>query len=150
MLSELNEKDIQELRVIAAKLDIQVHHKAGKDKIIGEIAEKLAAQNKPKQRLDKVVEVKTFHNTEEEVREAIAEHFTKDGFDARFLADNTVIFSFKGVTESCNLDIPLKHIVTAATRVITTSRMKLRAFEDGEFEKLQYTGKAAYAKNVLM
>lgn len=129
---ELQAKPEAELREIADKLKIKLHHKAGPDSIIEKIvAQPIAYQRDAMKHVAEKVAAPVFDNTEEEILEAIRP-FRKEGFDIKFPGDGTWIFSYKGREESGNMHIPLRVIRGKAENVSRGAlRLKQMMF-DGE------------------
>lgn len=129
---ELAGKPVEELREIADKLKIKLHHKAGPDNIIEKIvAQPIAYQRDAMKHVADQVAPPTFDNTEEQILDAI-KPYLKEGFDVKFPGDGTWIFKYKGREESGNMHIPLRVIKGKAENVSRGAlRLKQMMF-DGE------------------
>lgn len=107
----LSQMSREQLIEIAEKLKIKVHHKAKDETIIMKImqqpvAYQAAAMSHPAE----APVAASLTNTPEQVMEAIRPYAEKEGFEAKFPGDGTWVFSYKGVSESGNLSIPLRVI----------------------------------------
>lgn len=110
---ELAGKSREELLAIAKKLKISVHPRCKDETIIYKILQQPEAFKAKAMQDDEKPKV-VFNNTPDQVREAIAEQLKKEGFKAEFPGDGTVIFTYRGISESVNLSIPLHVIVRQA------------------------------------
>lgn len=108
--AELATKSRDELADIATKLKIKVHHKHTAETLINKISQQPQAyQNAAVD--DPVAPVVVFSNTKEEILAALGPRFTgKEGFKIDFPGDNTVIFTYRGISESVNMSVPMKVI----------------------------------------
>ena len=134
---ELKAMDIVALREIAKRHNVPVHHASGAEKIAKAIMEKMFEDTKPKIEPEHPLvkpAAPTYHNTEEQVREAVATIVGKEGYTVQFPGDNTVIFRFKGAEESCNLDIPLR-IIKMKAQNVSRGRIAPRSLgTDGQYK----------------
>lgn len=107
-LAQMNRDQLLE---IAERLKIKVHHKAKDETIIMKIMQQpVAYQNAAMEHPASAPIAASLLNTPEQVMEAISTYVEKEGFEAKFPGDGTWIFSYKGVSESGNLSIPLRII----------------------------------------
>ena len=125
-------KTEQEIRDIAEKLNIKAHHKAKPETIVNQILQQgqayvADAMKHPAERSNPVI---SYVNTPDDVRNAIKHIASKDGFECRFLDDNTWHFRCKGAEDSGNLSIPLRVIVTKA-EMVSRGKRSLLGFKDG-------------------
>lgn len=127
---ELTGKSVDELREIAAKLKIKVHHKAGAESIIGQIvAQPVAYQRDAMEHVATTPLAPTFDNSEEEVLSAVQSYIDK-GLVVKFPGDSTWHFSFKGREECGNMQIPLRIIKNKAENVSRGAlRVKMMNFD---------------------
>ncbi len=150
-----------ELKQLAGKMGLSVHHKAGKERIIKQIMEKsLLSQINPAQP-DEVFKgedmrpkaVKNnakpeYDYTEADVREACKVFLEKDGFQAQFPGDGTWIFTYKGAQDSGTLKQPMSRIKMKASNV-AKGRLALMAHPNQFFEPTAAGGNSAYTNVVL-
>ena len=107
---ELATKSRGELLELAEKLKIKVHHRTKDETIIYKILQQPVAYQNAALEPDAKQKIQEFHNTKESVLEAIQPQLEKEGFKAHFPGDNTVIFEYRGLTESVNLSVPISVI----------------------------------------
>jgi len=106
---DLSNKSVEDLRVIARDLGVDVHHKLGRDKVANAIAEKLLTQveRKPVENEVKQEPVDVWLNPDD-VREALKPFTDKfEDFEVSFLKDNTWMFRRGKYTESGTMSMPL-------------------------------------------
>lgn len=142
---QLKTKPREELVELAGKMGLQVHHKAGVDKIAKDIVEKAfePVLNKDPMQHPAAAPVKeTIHNTPEQVNEAIKDYLAKDGYTAEYPGDNTWVFKYKGAEESGNLSIPLRVIKMKAGNVAKGRRALMSHGRDGTYGN-------SYVDNIL-
>lgn len=139
-VQRLKEMNREQLLDFAAKIDLKIHHKSKDDTIRRVIAEELGSrqmQTKPETKRDGWEEPKpvaaapVFNNTPEEVLEAIGALKDKEGFKIDFPGDNTVIFTYRGISESCNLSIPM-HIIKRQAKIAAQTKYAPAMIKDGE------------------
>lgn len=129
---ELGGKSVEELREIADKLKIKVHHKAGAESIIGQIvSQPIAYQRDAMKHVAEKQEPPTFDNTEEQILDAI-KSFTDKGLEVKFPGDGTWYFNFKGREECGNMQIPLRVIKSKAENVSRGALRLKKMLFDGE------------------
>jgi hypothetical protein len=141
----------EQLREIAGKQGLKVHHKAKPETVIKQIMEAaLTPQQAPV--MHHVAEesiAPVDHNTPEEVEAAIAHIKARQpAFESKYdLRENTWHFACNGALECGNLDIPLRVIVTKAN-TISRGRLAPRGLTH-EFDSINAGGKNAYTNTVL-
>lgn len=122
MKNNLAERPIEELREMAAKLNLQMHHKCGPAKLAEAITAKL--MDKPIDTMKHTAEqpAPVVHsNTQEDVSAALQPYVAK-GMVLTFPGDGTMIMKCKGAEESVNLSIPLRVIKMKAGSVVQGAR----------------------------
>ncbi len=139
-----------ELRDLAFKQGLQVHHKAKAETIIKQIIE--FSTTPVKQDMQHVAEkpvAPVYDNTPEDIEEAIAHIKAQHpAFVSKYdIKDNTWEFSCKGAVESGNMAIPLRVIVRRA-EIIRRGRLQLIGLND-HFDKTTAGGNNAYTNSVL-
>lgn len=151
----LKTMEVTQLKEIAGKQGLAVHHRAGKDKIIKQIMEAALLpqvnnkeQFKTEDMRPKALKPKEpeYNYTQEDVLEACKEYVAKPGFEAVFPGDDTVIFRCKGAEDSLNMKQPMKRIVSRAS-IVSRGRMALMGLQ--EFDSINAGGKNAYTNTVL-
>lgn len=151
MIEDMQGMEPDELRELAAKLNVTVHHRAGKPTLIAAIAEKMAEDQKSKQPtvervVEEIPELSYGDVLENKSIKAIMD--AKPEFQVRYDdEDNCITFRYKGAEECINLGSKMKHIVQKAQNVARGS-LRLRAY--GESEGFDSSVGKGYAKNVLM
>lgn len=126
---ELLLKTREELVEIAAKFNIDPHHRSKPETIVEQILEQAMHLNKPKESAPQKEKPILVFNTQEQVLEAIEHYLSKDGFVCRFLPDNTWYFSFQGREESGSMSVPLSIIKIKAMNV-AKGAIKLKGYGD--------------------
>lgn len=128
---ELATKSLEELRDIAAKLNVKVHHLAKEDTIINQIMQQPVAFVSDAMQHPAQKPVAPVHNnTPEAVLTAIKHFVEKEGFEAKFPSDGTWVFRYKGAEDSGNLSIPMRVIVQKA-EMVSRGKRSLLGFKDG-------------------
>lgn len=130
---ELAAKTRPELEEICKRLKISVHHKAKDETLIYKIMQQ------PKAMVEKAEEEQpkkpTFNNTKEEIMEALGDLTEKEGFKVDFPGDNTVIFTYRGISESVNMSIPMNVILRQA-KIASKVKYAPRFVSDGSGGKV--------------
>lgn len=148
-ISELNNHSPEQLRELAGKMGLHVHHKAGKDTIIKQIVD--STQPKPKQSMEHPAQAPVapkISTSPEEVDEAIAKiKEAKPAFQAIYPGDGTWIFKFNGAEDSGSLCQPLRTIVAKAHNV-ARGRIALRSLNN-HFGDVPTPGNSVYTNIVL-
>lgn len=130
-VTQLEKLSDAELKLTALSLGLKPHHKANRATILKLI------ESQPQYAIDAAVspaitplaEVKQEKQTEEDVREAIAQYLNIDGFRAKFDED-TVHFSYQGKVECTTLHQPMKPIRLVAEGVARRTLVH-RSIRDG-------------------
>lgn len=135
-LKVVSEMDRKQLIELAGKLDVKFHHKSKDDTIRKQIIEQVASRQMSQKKegweeSKPVPEKPKFNNTKEEVLEAIGELANQEGFKIEFPEDNTVIFTYRGVSESVNLSIPM-HIIVRQAKSAAKVKYGPKMVKDGE------------------
>jgi hypothetical protein len=118
---ELKSRDVKDLRVLAAQYGIKTGPRSKAESIAKLIFEFVA--NKPKEQVEslkhpaEINKLPEVIHTQEEVEEVIKAFASKDGFEAKYLPDNTWIFKYKGAEESGHMSCPLRVIRMKAESV---------------------------------
>lgn len=139
-----------ELRVIAGKQGLKIHHKAKPETIIKQIMESVLTPQAPAmQHIAEAPQAAVDHNTPEEIEAAIAKIKERQPafISAYSIEENTWHFSCKGTEECGNMAIPLRVIVMKAG-TISRGRLAPRGLTH-EFERLNSSPKNAYTDTVL-
>lgn len=135
-------KSIEDLRIIAGKLNIKPHHNAKAATIIGHILQQPKAYVRDAmEHIATTPIAPTHNNTSDMVMEAIKPYANKEGFEAEFPQDGTWIFKYKGAEESGNLCIPLR-LIKQKAEFVSRGRRALRhmeGFESGRTGKYNDT-----------
>ena len=123
--NELIQRDISDLRQLAAQYGIKTHHRAKAESIARAIVEHIANPPKPVEVPKHPAEIGKAPlriHTEEEVLKAI-ERFSKlEGFIAKFPGDDTWYFSRKGAEDSGHMSANLRDIFMKAETVSKGAR----------------------------
>lgn len=140
-----------QLRELAGKQGLRVHHKAKAETIIKQLMEAaLTPQALPKmEHIAEAAQEPVDHNTPEQVEAAIAKIIERQpALERNYNAqENTWHFRCKGAEECGNLDIPLRVIVMKAGNI---SRGSLRLLALNEhFDRTTAGGNNTYTNNVL-
>lgn len=125
----------EQLMEVAGKTGVKVHWKAKPETIIKHIME--TALNQQMQPIDqfkgedmrpKALKAKTaeYNYTEEDVREACADYLKKEGFEAKFPGDDTVVVRYKGAEDSLNLKQPMS-VIKRKIAAVAQGRIALRS-----------------------
>lgn len=132
---ELAGKSREELVAIASTLNIKTHHKALPETIIKQIMQQPvsyidAATDPMKHPAERPIAAPIL-NTPDQVREAIKRFAEKDGFEFRFL-DNDTTWQFKcrGAEDSGHMSTALRLIAQRA-EIVSRGRVALKGFKDG-------------------
>jgi len=153
----LKTQELPQLKELAGKMGLSVHHKAGKERVIKQIMEaSLLPQVNPKDKFkDEDMRPKAmkpvapvYNYTEDDVRLACKESFERPGFEANFPGDDTVIFRCKGAEDSCTLKQPMARIKSRA-QLVSRGRMALIGHSPQDFDSMNAGGKNAYTNTVL-
>lgn len=133
-IDELASRDPKELRILAAKYGIKTHHRAKAETIAKLIVEHVTTkphgQDALKHAAEKPAKKEAVLNTEEEIRAVIAPFAAKDGYEVRFLDNNTTwLFRYNGSEESGHCSVPLRLIRIKAEGVSRGAR-RPRAISD--------------------
>ena len=135
----------QEIRKVAQKLKIKNKPDAPIEHLEAQIAQQpmsvVAAATKEVQNYVAPV---LYVNTEQEVREAISQYISKDGFIAAFYPDNTWHFKFRRKVDTGHMSMQLYKIKEKAQLVAQGGRPLMGMNE--HFDKGEAKG---YADNVL-
>jgi hypothetical protein len=125
-----------QLMELAGKLDIKVHHKAKDETVRKQILEQVASRQmaKTEEPAPKPV-APVFNHTEEEILQAIGDLATKEGFNVKFPKDNTVIFTYRGISESVNMSIPM-HVIVRQAKMAAKVKMAPAMVNDGQGGKV--------------
>lgn len=132
---DLAGKPREELVEIAKRLKIKVHPKSKDETIIYKILQQPQAYQNAAVEPDAKPEVKAFSNTKEEILEAIAPQLAKEGFKADFPGDGTVIFTYRGLSESVNMSIPL-HVIKRQAQMAAKVKFAPSMVNDGQGGKI--------------
>jgi len=129
---ELQTKSLEELKDIAQKLKIKVHHKAGTESVINQIlAQPVAFQSDAMQHVSQQQGPEPLKiHTEEEVRNVISRFTHKEGFEAIFRPDNTWTFRYKGREDSGHMSTPLR-VIQIKAEGVSRGRLEPKGFKDG-------------------
>lgn len=133
-LDNLNKLTIDQLRALASQHGVIVHHRMKEDTLIKHISEKMMAPQVNKKELKHVAELpKTTPkiNTEEEIREACAKYFSKEGYQATF-KDDIWHFKYAGSEDSGHMSVPLRIIRMKAEQVSHGARKPMTMNFDGD------------------
>jgi len=135
---ELSKMNRDQLLEFAGKADIKVHPRSKDETIRRVIVEQLASRQMNTQPAREGWEepkpknpAPVFKNTPEEVLEALGPLANKEGFDIKFPGDNTVIFTYRGISESCNLSIPM-HVIKRQAESAAKTKFAPKMVQDGE------------------
>ena len=134
----LSGKSLEELKVIATKLNIKPHHNAKEATIIKHILQQPKAYVRDAMEHVATTPAAPVHNnTPDMVMETIKPYADKEGFEVTFPDDGTWIFKYKGAEESGNLAIPLRLIKQKAEFVARGRRAirHMQGFEGGRTGK---------------
>lgn len=132
-INNLYKLPIEELRTLAVQHGIKPHHKAKAEtiaKLIIDAVTNTKTQDTMKHE-SQIEKGPAKINTEEEVRQACATHFAKEGFLARFDDDNWY-FSCRGAEDSGHMSVPLRVIKMKAENVSRGARSPAMVSIDGE------------------
>lgn len=132
----LNKLPIEELRSLAAKQGIKVHHKMKPETLAKAIAASATEPqvNKTKEQLKHTAELPKAPakiNTEEEVRDVCQKFFAKEGYEAIF-KDEIWHFKYNGSEDSGHMSVPLRIIRMKAENVSRGARKPITMTFDGE------------------
>lgn len=127
----LTKLPIEELRVLAAKHEIKVHHKLKSENIAKLIIDKVTNPQQELKHPAAQPKQATKVNTEEEVRQACEKFLSKEGFIATFKED-TWNFKFAGAEDSGHMSVPLRIIRMKAENVSRGARKPPMVTIDGE------------------
>lgn len=122
---ELKARDVNDLRILAAKYGIKTHHRAKAETVAKQIVEFISnkpSENSLKHPAELPAKPPMVLHTEEEVRAALGTILEKQGFAARFLSDNTWLFQCRGAEESGHMSVPLRVIRSKAESVSNGAR----------------------------
>lgn len=140
-----------QLRELAGKQGLKVHHKAKPETIIKQIIESALKPATPAemQHVAEKPQQPVHHNTPDDVEAAIADIKAKiPQFESRYdLDENTWYFKCKGAEECGNLAIPMRIIKLKAASV-SRGRIALMGL-DGHFDRGNAGGNSAYTNSVL-
>lgn len=134
----LKAMDRSQLMELCSKLDIKIHHKAKDETVRKQILEQVASrqmENKNTEPPAPKPVAPVFNHTEEDVLKAIGDLATKDGFDIKFPKDNTVIFTYRGISESVNMSIPM-HVIVRQAKMAAKVKMAPAMVNDGQGGKV--------------
>ena len=123
--AELIQRDVKDLRVLAAQYGIKTHHKAKAETIAKAIVEHVTPKpvvDVMKHPAEQTVTSQAILNTEEGVLAAIDKYVKMDGFVVRFPGDDTWYFSRKGAEEAGHMSVPLRVIKMKAETVSKGAR----------------------------
>ena len=127
-------KSLEDLRVIADKLKIKVHHNAKEHSIIRQIMQQPKAYVRDSMEHVATTPVAPTHNnTPDMVMDAIKVYADKEGYVTEFPDDGTWIFKFRGAEESGNLAIPLRLIKQKAEFVARGRRALMSMGKDNTY-----------------
>ncbi len=152
----LKGQELPQLKELAGKMGLNVHHRAGKERVIKQIMESaLLPQVNPKDQFKgedmrpKALKHKEpeYNYTEADVREACKDFIAKDGMEAIFPGDDTVIFRCKGAEDSLNLKQPMRNIIRRG-QIVSRGRLQLMGLNK-HFDSMGVGGKNAYTDTVL-
>lgn len=118
--AELKTRPIEELRTLAAKHGIKVHHKAKAETIAKLLVESVTTPKVPEHPAQKTT-IPMVINTEADVLELIKPFLAKEGFKATF-KDDTWHFTCKGSEDSGHMSVPLRTIRMKAETVSRGAR----------------------------
>lgn len=102
---------LAELRTLALKQGVMVHHKAGAEKILAAIVDKVTAEQRAKVQKpenSKALEPKEKMPllSEEEIRVGLARFTEKEAFKIEFHGDDTFTLSCNGAEDSMHMTTP--------------------------------------------
>lgn len=129
VLEEMNHAQLKEF---ADKMGVKVHHKAKDETIRKVILDQVNSRESPKviEDREEIEIVAPKVNTQEEVLEAIGP--LKDGFKVDFPGDDTVIFTYRGISESIHLTAPL-HLIKRQAIMAAKPKYAPAMEKDGQF-----------------
>lgn len=122
--SNLQNMELDALKELAFKQGLTPHHRVKKETLIKQIIEN-ATKPQVKQEMQHPAEKKSPEakmNTEEEIRDACKQYFSKDGFEVTF-HENTWRFRYKGAEDSGHMSVPLRVIRMKASTVAGGARL---------------------------
>lgn len=148
-IAELNNHSVEQLRELAGKLGLHVHHRAGKETVLKSILDSMQPQQPIKHEAETPKPAETLvANTPEQVEAAIAKiKENRPEFTSTYPDDGTWVFKYKGAEESGNLAIPLRVIVQKAQNV-SKGAIRLMA-KNQYFGEMPTAGNSAYTNIVL-
>lgn len=130
---ELQTKSLEELKDIAQKLKVKVHHKAKEESIINQILQQpVAYQTDAMQHVSQqqAPEPLVIH-TEEQVRNAIKKQLQNEDFQAIFKPDNTWTFKYNGREDSGHMSTSLR-VIQIKAESVARGRLAPKGFKDGK------------------
>lgn len=146
------ENKLDELRQIAMTQGLTPHHAMKAQTVAKMILDKIANPVKQSETLkhpaEQPIKKDAVPHTEDEVRKACAPYITKEGFEAKFLDDQTWHFKFKGAEDSGHMTVPLRAIRMKAEMVAQGRRVPMGV--NADFGRLPGAdGPNAYTNTVL-
>lgn len=147
----LKTMDASQLREIAGKQGLHVHHKAKNETVIKQIMESALLPKSPTPEMQHMAAQPAkpvYNHTEEDIEALIAPIKARiPQFEAIYPNDGTWIFRCKGAEESGNMSIPPRVIKMKAENV-SRGRLILMGLNE-HFDKTTASGNNAYTNSVL-
>ncbi len=131
---ELKAMDREKLLEYARVSGVKVHPRSKDDTLRRVITEQLSARQMKTQTVEEAPKPKPeYKNTPEDVLEAVGSLKDKEGYEIKFPGDNTVIFTYRGISESCNLSIPLE-IIKRQAQMAARTKYAPKMVRDDEYQ----------------
>ena len=104
-----------EKEALAKRLNIKVHPRIKDENLVYKIMQQPQAYQNAAIGSEEAKPLPAFNHTEEDVMKALPDDVkNKEGFKILFPQDNTVIFTYRGISESVNMSVPMHVIVRQA------------------------------------
>lgn len=131
--TKVSELDLAQLKNVAGHLKIKFHPEAIEPDLIRLINQQpVASINAALVKSNEPAERPLESNSREQVEQVIAKFMEKEGYQVKFdEEENTVTFAYKGISECCNMGIPLRIIKQKAENV-SFGRRVMRGLPGGD------------------
>jgi hypothetical protein len=122
-IAALKALELPELKQVAAKHGIKLHHKAGAEKVLKAIIDHVSNAQPVKARADEPSEAPQRKSaapvllSEDDVRDALAKQLERDAFKVEFHGDDTFTMRCNGAEESMHMTTPAAVIKRRAESV---------------------------------